>query len=465
MGNKIESPKIKQIILEISETTEINTTFLKSEFNNLFELIGNQIKSRKELERVVVEIILELNDESILNFLQNLVEFMYICKKENFINDDKRNTGKNHDNIYFSFHLMQLIIDSNSKNFHELILFSLENFYLNKFSNCVDFNDILLESDHRITSYDCEADTKNFMHINLTFPINIINICMEYYIELLEVLENLDFELLQIITNILSYFLNFNKCVLTNKNFVEFIDPFKFFFYIDRSFTQNLNTSQTVNSGKSFFNFINKLVFMFLKHVNEYFIDNKSERNECFILETFELLMWFCFDVNKFFFFRKNVGSDIMLGGENLKINPQSSFVIDPDKVDEQITQKENSNIEKVENEYFFENNFNEKVFKFLSDNYKFKLGMLSNIKTNPEIEIFFSPIQIVEDYNNLISETIHSTFLNNPNLFKDFVFNYFNNYWSNQKFNQRFKTCVKVFLIYLFESNLVKLKEYIFYY
>jgi hypothetical protein len=198
---------------------------------------------------------------------------------------------------------------------------------------------------------------------------------------------------------------------------------------------------------------------MFLKHINEYFIDNKSEK-ECFILETFELLMWFCFDVNKFFFFKKNVCSDMMLGGENLKINPQSSIVIDPDKVDEQITQislNENSNIEKIENEFFFENDFNEKVFKFLSDNYKFKTGLSSNINTIREKEIFFSPIQIVEDYNNLISENIHSTILNNPNLFKDFVFHYFNNYSGSQKFNQRFKTCVKVFVIYLFESNLVK--------
>ena len=131
---------------------------------------------------------------------------------------------------------------------------------------------------------------------------------------------------------------------------------------------------------------------------------NKKVDTENFAMINFQLFLWFCYDINKFFFTE---------------------------------SAKEISNNEVTE--IFFENEFNEKVFKIVH-----KVLFASD-----RINI----IEVIGNYKNIYSDIISNTVLYNTSVFKDFVFNFFSNF---EKFSVSFKFSVKIFLIYIFETNQV---------
>jgi hypothetical protein len=380
MGNKIDTIKIKQNIGEISETSDVNESFLKTEFKTLYELINSNIKNNNDLQKVFIDIFSELNEDSIINFSKNLINYLQIQLIENVTT------------INLSLDLLLLILEviyTKHKNLREIFSYTIT-----KISEKYNKNDFK------------EDETNNTINtaIREAFPFNVLIFAVdlvtndEFFIK--ETNFKSDIEKLEIsrkLIKIIYYIAYFQKNNdISTKTFIEFFDPFK----ILLSCT-NIFSKLTVNK------LIVKLFLIvfanFTNYVN-YEIDPNITRQdfEEYIKLSFHLLIWFCYDINKFFFREVNTNESV---------------------------------------EFYFENEFNRKFFSFLT-------AYILNIKEDNTI------IKIVDNYNKFYSECLIAVILYNNHLFKSFVNNFFSNY---EKFNVSFKTNVKFFLIYLFEINPVK--------
>lgn len=374
MGNKIDTTKLKQNVTEISETVDVNENFLKTEFKNLFELLGENIKINIENQRAFSETLLESNDEAIINFSNNLITYLHTQITED-INMLKQ-----------SLDVMILVLEviySKHKNMREIFLYTI-NKVTNKYKDRSEFNN------EEATSV-----------IKASFPYNLLLFCIDlstnddffqktnYFKTEVEKFE-ISHQLSRIIYDIV-YFQKINDLVA--KVYIEHFDPFKIFLASNKIFSR-FKVNKLI--AKIFFNvFAN-----FSNFVTSNFDPSISEADfESFIKTNFHLLLWFCFDINKFFF------SDM------------------------QRTSNENV-------QFYFENEFNQKIFGFLTN-------FLFDIKENQDI------IQVIDEYNKFYTDSLISIVTYNSHLFKDFVNMLFTNY---DKLTLVFKTNAKLLLVYFFE-------------
>ena len=150
MGNKIDIPKIKNIIYELSHKSKSNVTedfLFKTKFLNLVSITGLDLKLINELDKILSDILHNLSDELLLNLADNFIEFTFQSKE-----DIKY--------ILFCLEFLKLILNSiikKKKNFRESILFSLNK---NKFNQ------------------EKPSENKNLCINENIFPVNLINLCI-----------------------------------------------------------------------------------------------------------------------------------------------------------------------------------------------------------------------------------------------------------------------------------------------
>jgi hypothetical protein len=383
MGNKIEPVKVKQFVTEISETTEITETFLKSEFRSLYDSLGKDIRYNQEFMKVLKENILELDLDSIIKFIKNLIVYLNLLIKENTLQDTKN-----------TLDILLLLIDS---------LFEKEK----------NFRQIFIQSINSIINKDPDDEEIKEIFVN-TFPFNVVYLCIDLYtnqeifinFNFTNSSENEPFEISYLLSKILFNLIYFQKNnEQVSKSYVEHFDSFKFFLSCEKIF-----------SKEKIEKFIANLFFTFSMNFNKMIKNygNKKDSTENFSIINFYLFLWFCYDYNKFFF--SECTKDIL---------------------NNEVT------------EIFFENEFNEKVFNLIQN------ILFSENKMNI--------VQVINNYNNLYSEIISNTVLYNTNVFKEFIYNFFENY---EKFGSSFKLSVKVLLIYIFETiQVINIFKNVFFY
>ena len=77
MGGSLQVQKIKQTVIELSETTDLNETFLMSQFGILTQLIGGDNAPYEEIQNLFIQMINESNfsEDNLINFAFNALSF------------------------------------------------------------------------------------------------------------------------------------------------------------------------------------------------------------------------------------------------------------------------------------------------------------------------------------------------------------------------------------------------------
>ena len=73
MGGSLQVQKIKQTVIELSETTDLNETFLMSQFGILTQLTGGDNAPYEEIQNLFIQMINESNfsEDNLINFAFN----------------------------------------------------------------------------------------------------------------------------------------------------------------------------------------------------------------------------------------------------------------------------------------------------------------------------------------------------------------------------------------------------------
>jgi hypothetical protein len=372
MGNKIETQKVDKNITEIAQNQDASETFLIREFSSLFELLGGNIKTSNEFIKLLSTNVNTMKDEHVLNFLQSLIKFLQIQIKENI------------NKIKPSFELLSLLMDCvyvKYQNLRELISFSIKNL-------------LTLEKD-KLSNQEVENVIRE------AFPFNVVLFCIglhsnEAFFNKKEFFnsQNETFEIAAILSKVIYdviYYQKNNQLIATN--YIKYFDPFKIFLASKVLFKTDVPINHFVVG--LFLNFF----INFRNFIDENLDPNISKQDlEIYICHNFYLLLWFCTDMNKYFF-------------NNLKN-------------------------EKVV--YKFENDFNERIYKFATQ-------MLFDIDL-PEV---------ILKYNRTYIDCLRNILLYNANLVKQFIQIFYTN---EERFTYYFKTHVKILIVYLFEINQVKI-------
>ena len=89
MGNHLDSKKISSLILELSETSDLNAKFLINNFNNLIELTGGQNQPYQIIKSLFFDLINSNPDNFSYNHLQNfgnnVLQYITLQQKETYI--------------------------------------------------------------------------------------------------------------------------------------------------------------------------------------------------------------------------------------------------------------------------------------------------------------------------------------------------------------------------------------------
>ncbi len=77
MGGSLQVQKIKQTVIELSETTDLNETFLMSQFGILTQLTGGDNAPYEEIQNLFIQMINESNfsEDNLINFAFNALSF------------------------------------------------------------------------------------------------------------------------------------------------------------------------------------------------------------------------------------------------------------------------------------------------------------------------------------------------------------------------------------------------------
>jgi hypothetical protein len=392
MGNKVDAPKVRQFITEISETTEISENFLKSEFKNLLDNINN-IQTGKisgQIKPILEEILSDLNTEAILNFIQNLIEYL---KYE--ISDIK--------NFKICLELLEIILNSiylANQNLRDFLIFSI-NKCLNKYN-----------------SFDKARISENKLNcLKKCFPVNLIIFLVdliidEEFFEKKSLFQNEveKFEVKLLLTKILYNTVYFQRVHnVQGKNYIDYLDICKTFFtsYIFSEFKFNKFLSQL---------FSNSIV----QFLNYYRNKEKLDKNHfSFMRLNSVILFWFCVDINKFFF------SDLAKSANAL---PKNS-------------------------EFYFDNEFNEKVFQF-SLKFLIQEEEVKNLETtSPQLNPSYSYFEFINQYNLQHKKHFKLIIQNYSTAIKDAINQFYINY---DKIPHNLTELGKIFILYSFETNTV---------
>ena len=89
MGNNLDTQKISSLILELSESSDLNAKFLINNFNNLIELTGGQHQPYQQIKDLFFELI-KSNPENfsynhLVNFGNNVLQYITLEQKENYL--------------------------------------------------------------------------------------------------------------------------------------------------------------------------------------------------------------------------------------------------------------------------------------------------------------------------------------------------------------------------------------------
>jgi hypothetical protein len=353
MGNKIDIPRVETNINNLAENkSDIDKS---AEFKSIFEAIDGTYT--QEFKDILNKNIKEMKEEYLLNLIDNTVKYVETNQESST-------------SLKFSVELLSLLIDCvyhRYGNLRNLLVLSIS--FLN-FTHDVD-------------------------RIRDIFPFNVLSLSINLYsnenffqnkdvfknhIDIFEVANSLS----KIIYNIIYYQKN-NQTIA--QHCVEHLDVFKLYFSsdaIDNEVVYKFMVGLFLN------------VFINFKNLTDDILDPNIPKKllESYIVHNFYLLLWFCVDVNKFFFVEDD-------------------------------------------GEYNFENEFNQAVYT-LSKNILHKNKSLS---------------VVVKSSNKFYSDSLKNILLYNTHIVRNFILTFFNN---EDTLTVNFRNSAKMILIYFFELNQV---------
>lgn len=321
MGNNLDSQKISKIIVDLSETTDLNDEFLNSEFKKLITETGGEKQPYLEIQKIFFMLSknqsANFSEQNILNFAFNVLKFSKLN------NEDSTNYLISKCTLIF----LSLIIDTLSQKYKNRI----ENFFF------ICFKNIPFENNN--------VDLKEF------FPFNVIYFCVNSLIhnDYKEVNKKrvISFTSISILYDIMLSYMH-----RINKNGIEGIDLFKFVFSNERFLSRN-----------EFESFINKVLDLFFSSFSKFVrYDINSRQNgsvdERFLKNILCFVIYFIQDTNFFLFSDYDEKADLNCCFENEQNEVCYNLIM---------LISNNKPIKKMIIEY--RNYFNECLVKFIKSN------------------------------------------------------------------------------------------------
>lgn len=371
MGNTLQVDKIVNIMTELSETTDMNEKFLIKQFNALNELTNENNTPYETIRDLFIKFTQNLDNENIVNFANNLLSFIQIQSKDDL-----------------------LILQSSLLYFSCLI----ESIYA---KHC-DLKHIMTFSVQNIKE-------QSVTNLSLYFPFSILSLSISIINDndffLKPFADKNKFELLyyliNVIYHIIAYPLNVGS---SNKTILEYINLFKYIFF-NESFIKR-------DQFELFFKKIFSIFSTNFDSLIQYNQNSSMSKKETIVSMLFSIMMFFCWDINQFFF------------GVN-----------------------EDTQALKTEVICCFENEYNTLVYNFL-------IKIFQTDQLN----------QIVLDYKKFYQEELINLLHYNSQLFTELIVIIFNNY---EAINPLFFKQTCIFFICIFESapnflEMLSMKEYI---
>jgi hypothetical protein len=343
----------------MSETSNVNEQYIKEDCSRFLEVNGRFLIDKK-FESSFIMYFVELKEDQMLNFLKNSTKYLkYEIESET------------HKNLKFTLDLINIILQAiykKYKNLRELFSYSI--------SDLTENTNLLKEDRERVLN---------------VFPLYIIKTVFLYInqLEKNKGRENVfnQFQVKSSLVKIIYYLIYYQKTnEYIGKTYVEFFDPFKILL-------ENLLDGHDLNGFLSFiFNDFCQGIKVLL--INKLEKGLKREDLENYVKFLLNILIFFIFDLNKFFFIPLR---------------------------------------EKEFDEVCFENDYNEKIFKFII-NQVFPKQRITDIITN---------------YNTSFHNMIISVVQSNTNVLNDFIISFFTNY---EKFSVSYRKIIKILIIYFLE-------------
>ena len=329
----------------------------------------------KYFESSFVAYFVNLKEIQILNFIKNTTKYLKFEIE-----------GDSSKNIKFTIDLIYLILQAVYKkynNFRDLFYFA-GNWYITLVQETIE-------------STSLNEDTCTEKHLDI-FPLNIIKIIVNYINEHILSNKNNDnpvkeFELKYSLIRIIFFIIFYQKSNdFLGKNYVEYFDPIKIIF-------EKILDKQSINKFFSFlfYGFCNGISSIFTFKTEK---GIRKEDFENYVKILLNITVFFIFDINKFFFV--------------------------PLK-------------EKEFDEVCFENEYNEKIFKYL----------MNQVYPKEKIN------DIIKDYNDNYQNNFISVLEYNNQVLNEFIISFFSNY---EKFNINYRKLIKIMIIYFFEVYEVNL-------
>lgn len=276
MGGSLQVQKIKQTVIELSETTDLNETFLMSQFGILTQLTGGDNAPYEEIQNLFIQMIKESNfsEDNLINFAFNALAF--------------HNLSFNHTNYYgIKTTLFFLLIVVNT----------LKAKYENNFDSFIA---------HYIKVKGKMFEDMNYINM---FPFNVLKFSINAINDKEHVIQN-NKEIKPLQKNTILYYavlivyeIICSVDVLNSqRNCIDKIDLFKFI----------LNNSSFI-SEEDFSLFLSKIILFFFSTF-ENVLNNKDNFNneaiETYIQMLLKIIIYFLEDTNHILFEEYNPVED-----------------------------------------------------------------------------------------------------------------------------------------------------------
>ena len=276
MGGSLQVQKIKQTVIELSETTDLNETFLMSQFGILTQLTGGDNAPYEEIQNLFIQMIKESNfsEDNLINFAFNALAF--------------HNLSFNHTNYY----------DIKTTLFFLLIVVNtLKAKYENNFDSFIA---------HYIKVKGKMFEDMNYINM---FPFNVLKFSINAINDKEHVIQN-NKEIKPLQKNTILYYavlivyeiICSIDVLNSQRNCIDKIDLFKFI----------LNNSSFI-SEEDFSLFFSKIILFFFSTF-ENVLNNKDNFNneaiETYIQMLLKIIIYFLEDTNHILFEEYNPVED-----------------------------------------------------------------------------------------------------------------------------------------------------------
>lgn len=299
MGGSLQVQKIKQTVIELSETTDLNETFLMSQFGILTQLTGGDNAPYEEIQNLFIQMIKESNfsEDNLINFAFNALAFhnlsfnhtnYYGIKTTLFFLLIVVNTLKaKYENNFDSF--IAHYIKVKGKMFEDMNYINMFPFNVLKFSiNAINDKEHVIQNNKEIKPL--QKNTILYYAVLIVYEI----ICS---IDVLNSQRNCIDKI-----DLFKFILN-NSCFISEEDFSLFFSKIILFFF--SSFENVLNNKDNFNNEaiETYIQMLLKIIIYFLEDTNHILFEEYNpveDKNKfCYETEHNEIYNTFINDISK----------------------------------------------------------------------------------------------------------------------------------------------------------------------